>query len=107
MTDAEVNSFKNKFTEDSKYLAVINENGLWIKDEINDSINIINADKIKKEGNDAIKQMEKNLNKLSEKSAGLQLELLENIANKKLAIQDLDATQLQSLAEIAGLAVRE
>ena len=37
-------SFKNKFTEDNKYLAVINENGLWIKDEINDSINIINAE---------------------------------------------------------------
>ena len=34
---------KNKHTEDSKYLAIITENGLWIKDEINDNINIINA----------------------------------------------------------------
>ena len=34
---------KNKHTEDSKYLAIITENGLWIKDEINDNINIVNA----------------------------------------------------------------
>ena len=26
---------KNKYVDDGKYLAVINENGLWIKDEIN------------------------------------------------------------------------
>ena len=39
-------SFKNNFTKDNKYLAVINENGLWIKDEINQSINIINAEEI-------------------------------------------------------------
>ena len=26
--------FKNKYTQDNKYLAVINENGLWIKDRI-------------------------------------------------------------------------
>jgi len=43
------NSFlliKNQYTDDSKYLAVITENGLWIKDEINGKINIINADKV-------------------------------------------------------------
>ena len=39
-------SFKNNFTDDNKYLAVINENGLWIKDEINDTIIITNAKKI-------------------------------------------------------------
>ena len=37
-------SFKNKFTDDKKYLAVVNENGLWIKDEVDNSINIINAE---------------------------------------------------------------
>ena len=37
-------SFKNKFTNDNKYLAVVNENGLWIKDEVDNSINIINAE---------------------------------------------------------------
>ena len=34
---------KNNFADDNKYLAVITENGLWIKDEIEDSILIINA----------------------------------------------------------------
>ena len=37
-------SFKNKYTSDNKYLAVVNENGLWIKDSINNKINIINAE---------------------------------------------------------------
>ena len=37
---------KNQYSEDDKYLAVITENGLWIKDEINSSINIINANKV-------------------------------------------------------------
>jgi lipopolysaccharide export system permease protein len=40
---------KNKHNEDSKYLAVITENGLWIKDEINNQINIINANKVEDE----------------------------------------------------------
>ena len=46
------NSFlliKNNYSEDNKYLAVITENGLWIKDEINGKINIINADKVDNE----------------------------------------------------------
>ena len=37
---------KNKFSNDNKYLAVITENGLWIKDEIENKINIINANKV-------------------------------------------------------------
>ena len=40
---------KNNYSEDNKYLAVITENGLWIKDEINDNINIINANKVNNE----------------------------------------------------------
>ena len=40
---------KNKYADDGKYLAVINENGLWIKDEINQRINIINANKVDNE----------------------------------------------------------
>ena len=46
------NSFlliKNNYSEDNKYLAVITGNGLWIKDEINGKINIINADKVDNE----------------------------------------------------------
>tara|TARA_B110000211_G_scaffold48065_1_gene52014 strand:- start:2671 stop:3744 length:1074 start_codon:yes stop_codon:yes gene_type:complete len=37
---------KNNYSDDNKYLAVVTENGLWIKDEINDSINLINANKV-------------------------------------------------------------
>ncbi len=34
---------KKNYTKDNKYLASITENGLWIKDEINNKINFINA----------------------------------------------------------------
>ena len=37
---------KNFYSEDNTYLAVINDNGLWIKDTIDDKINIINAKKV-------------------------------------------------------------
>jgi lipopolysaccharide export system permease protein len=37
---------KNSYSDDNKYLAVITENGLWIKDEINGDVNIINASKV-------------------------------------------------------------
>ena len=37
---------KNQYSSDNKYLAVITANGLWIKDEINNDINIINANKV-------------------------------------------------------------
>ena len=40
---------KNNYSDDNKYLAVITENGLWIKDEINDNINIINARQVSNE----------------------------------------------------------
>ena len=40
---------KNNYSDDNKYLAVITENGLWIKDEINDNINIINARQVNNE----------------------------------------------------------
>ncbi len=37
---------KNNFSKDDKYLAVITSNGLWIKDETKENINLINAEKI-------------------------------------------------------------
>ena len=40
---------KNSYSLDDKYLAVINQNGLWIKDVINDETYIINATKIEEE----------------------------------------------------------
>ncbi len=41
--------FKNTSSNDNKYLAVITENGLWIKDEFEDSIHIVNAVQIQKD----------------------------------------------------------
>ncbi len=40
--------FKNEYSEDKKYLAVINENGLWIKDKFRNKIFIIHSEEIEK-----------------------------------------------------------
>ncbi len=40
--------FKNNYTQDNKYLAVINENGLWIKDKVGEKTLIIHSEKIEK-----------------------------------------------------------
>ncbi len=37
---------KSNYTKDGKYLAVINQNGLWIRDKIENKILIVNASKI-------------------------------------------------------------
>jgi lipopolysaccharide export system permease protein len=39
---------KNQFSNDNKYLAVVTENGIWMKDEIDNVVSLINADIIKK-----------------------------------------------------------
>ncbi len=41
-------NLKNKFSSENEYLAVVNENGLWIKEEINGTSNIIHAKKFNK-----------------------------------------------------------
>ncbi len=40
-------NIKNSFTEQNEYLAVVNESGLWIKEEIDETINIIHAEQFK------------------------------------------------------------
>ncbi len=40
-------NLKNTFSEENEYLAVVNESGLWIKEEIAETINIIHAKKFK------------------------------------------------------------
>ena len=67
---------KNTYSGDNKYLAVITENGLWIKDEIDDVINIINADRINKNLliNVSITQFNK------------KFELIQNISSKKVDV---------------------
>ena len=37
---------KNQYTKDDKYLAVVTGNGLWIRDEVGEFINYINAEKL-------------------------------------------------------------
>ena len=41
-------NLKNKFSSENEYLAVVNENGLWIKEEIDGFSNIIHARKFNK-----------------------------------------------------------
>ena len=55
---------KSPYTTDGKYLAVITNNGLWIKDEIDGKILIINASKIEKNFliNGFISEFDKNFN---------------------------------------------
>ena len=57
-------NLKNTYAKDNKYLAVITENGLWIKDEGSENINIINANSFKNKYlyNVDILQFDKNFN---------------------------------------------
>ena len=67
---------KNSYSSDNKYLAVITENGLWIKDEIDNVINIVSADRINKNFliNVSITQFNK------------KFELIQNISSKKVDV---------------------
>jgi len=69
---------KNNFTSDNKYLAVITENGFWIKDEVDGIISITNADKINKNFlmDVSIVQFDTNYN------------LVQSIDSKKINIQN-------------------
>ena len=57
-------NIKNDLSKDNKYLAMVNDSGLWIKDEIDDTILIIKSKKIKKNiiENVYINQFDKNFN---------------------------------------------
>ncbi len=69
---------KNTYTADDKYLAVITNNGLWIKDNVENNINIINASKI--DGtfllNASITELDNNFN------------VTKHIVSKKIDISD-------------------
>ena len=75
---------KNKYSKDNKYLAIVTENGLWIKDEVDNKINIINADKIE---NQTLKFV--TINQFSKDYKNLQNILADeiNISNKKWKIK--------------------
>ena len=38
---------KNNLSEENKYLAAVTENGLWLRDQNEENLNFINADKLK------------------------------------------------------------
>ena len=69
---------KNRYSTDKSYLAVINKNGLWIKDIVNQEISIINSSKINKNilENTFITTFDKNFN------------LIRNIRSNKIDIKD-------------------
>ena len=71
-------NLKNSYAKDNKYLAVITENGIWIKDEIGENINIINANRFKNKilYDVDIIQFDKNFN------------YKKNIISKKILIKD-------------------
>ena len=71
---------KSKYTTDGKYLAVINKNGLWIRDKIEDKILIINSSKIDENFliDSFITEFDQNYN------------VLRNIKSKKINIKDYE-----------------
>ena len=69
---------KSQYTSDGKYLAVITKNGLWIKDEINEKIYIINSSEIK--GNFLIDNFITEFNQ--------QYEVIRNIQSNRIDIKE-------------------
>ena len=71
-------NLKNSYAKDNKYLAVITENGIWIKDEVEENINIINAYTFKNKNlyDVDILQFDKNFN------------FVNNISSKKILIEN-------------------
>ena len=84
-------NLKNSYANDNKYLAVITENGIWIKDEIGDNINIINANRFdnKKLYDVDIIQFDKKFN------------YKKNIISKEILIKD--KSWLMTNAQISNL----
>jgi lipopolysaccharide export system permease protein len=76
---------KSQFTTDGKYLAVITKNGLWIKDEIDDKIYIINSSEVK--NNYLINNFITEFNKEFKVIRNLKSKKI-NIKNKKWLIYD-------------------
>ncbi len=70
--------FKNKYTNDNKYLAIVNENGLWIKDSVNNITNIINAESYS----------DLSLKRVSITSLDDQFQLISTISAEKASIGD-------------------
>ena len=68
---------KNQMSDDNKYLAVVTENGLWMRDEIDNVVSIINAESIEQGAliNTSITQFNKDY------------DFIQNIESKKIDIK--------------------
>ena len=71
---------KNEFSKDNKYLAVVTDSGLWLKDEINDSTLIVKAQYIKDNF-----LMDVVINQFNS-----EFNLIKTIQSKKINIKDKD-----------------
>ena len=69
---------KSQFTSDGKYLAVVTKNGLWIKDEIDEKIYIINSAEIK--NNNLVNNFITEFNR--------DFEVIRNVQSKKIDIKE-------------------
>lgn len=81
---------KNQFSNDNKYLAVITENGIWIKDETEFQISIINAEKINKNYLENVTVTQFNKDYFLEKSM---LANKANILNNTWILEDVSITE--------------
>jgi lipopolysaccharide export system permease protein len=89
---------KNSYSNDDKYLAVVKESGLWIKDEIDNKIYIINADEISNNSliNVSIHEFNNNLQLIHIiSSEEIDISSYEWILSKPIIFKDNKTTQLK------------
>jgi len=89
---------KNSYSNDDKYLAVVKESGLWIKDEIDNKIYIINADEISNNSliNVSIHEFNTNLQLIHIiNSEEIDISSYEWILSKPILFKDNKTTQLK------------
>ena len=94
---------KTKFTSDSKYLAVITKNGLWIKDEVDEKIYIVNSSEI--ESNFLINNFITEFNQDYEVIRNLQSDKI-NIQNKVWQAYDVKVYNKNNYERIKQLNIK-
>jgi len=78
---------KNKLSEENKYLAAVTENGLWLKDQNQQTINFINANKLK----------DNYLEDVSITVFSNSFDLIKNIESKKANIENYEWVMEEAL----------
>ena len=79
-------NLKNKFSSENEYLAVVNENGLWIKEEINNNSNIIHASKFNENNIENLTITQRNL---TTNETGIIIAKKADISKKKWSLEDV------------------